>query len=156
MKLSVSLNVFVLLSATLLAGCATTPPTPAFQLTDTALCTELGHAQAVGDSARVAEVIDEGKSREARNALTIDQGTCTTLAQTGANAAQQESIQAQQQRQAWASASAQLQQYAAQQQQQEYQQQQLANQQMQQAQQNMNAWQQTQALNRIANGLNGY
>ena len=139
-----------------LTGCAATPPTPAFQLTDAQLCAELGHASAYGNSNRVAEVIAEGKNRDNSGRFTLDESTCTTLAQTGANAALQETAEAanrQRAAQALMAYGQQMQQQAAYENQM---QQAQMNQQMQQMNQNMQMQQQTQALNSIASSIRGY
>lgn len=139
-----------------LTGCAVTPPTPAYQLGDAQLCTELGHAAASGNASRVAEVVAEGKSREDGKRFSIDEGTCQLLATTGANAANNEAVAAARQQQAAQALMAYGQQMQAQAAQEQYQQQQIANQQMQQAQQNWQMQQQNQALNGIANAIRGY
>lgn len=132
-----------------LSGCAVTPPTPAFQLTDAQLCAESGHAMAQGNTTRLSELMAEGDSRVKAGRMTLDQGTCQTLAQTGANAAQNEAVEAQRQQAAWAAVGQMGQQMQAQAAaDQQYQQQQM-NQQMQ-------SMQQTQALNNIANSIRGY
>lgn len=148
--------ILAVVCSAILSGCAVTPPTPAFQLTDAQLCTELGHASASGNANRVAEVIAEGKSREDGKRFTLDEGTCKVLAQTGGNAAANEAVEAQRQQQAANALMAYGQQMQAQAAQESYQQQQIANQQMQQAQQNWQMQQQQQSLNNIANAIRGY
>lgn len=139
-----------------LAGCSATPPTPVSQLTDAQLCAEYGYAQASGNVNRVAEVVAEGSHRTTAGPGAIDDATCQTLAQTGANRVQQEQIENARQQAAWAQVAAYGQQMQAQQQQESYQQQQIANQQMQALNQQMQAQQQQQSLNNIANAIRGY
>lgn len=148
MKVTYKLIALAIAAGTL-AGCSTTPAT---QLSDAQLCTELGAASADGDSSRLYEVLQEGKQRENLHTLTLDQQTCETLANTGA--LERQNYRAQQR-----AAGQMLMAYGQQQQQQAAQQdaynQQMLNQQAAQAQQNMNAWQQRQALNNIAGAIRG-
>ncbi|KKF38435.1 hypothetical protein [Hafnia alvei] len=139
-----------------LSGCAGTPPVPADQMTDAQLCAEYGYAQASGNVNRVAEVVAEGNRRTTAGPGAIDDATCQTLAQTGANRVQQEQIENARQQAAWAQVAAYGQQMQAQQQAESYQQQQIANQQMQALNQQMQAQQQQQSLNNIANAIRGY
>lgn len=146
-----------------LTGCATTPPKPAVLMSDAEMCTEAGHALAVGNAARYDEMVKEGDKRLAAKTLHIDEAHCRSYATLGQNRAQQERAEAAASEARWQNFSAGMQAAAAQQQQQQAEwnaQAQAANaqamQQMQQQQQNMQMQRQTQALESINRQLGGW
>jgi len=68
----------LVLAASLLAGCATTPAAPTLdQLSDADLCRLSGHAHAAGDKARFAELYGEAARRDGQHATpTITKQQC--------------------------------------------------------------------------------
>lgn len=146
------------LAVSALAGCAPTPPTPAFQLTDAQLCTEYGYSMAAGNAGRLTEVGDEAQRRMNANngVLSVPKETCQALSQTGVNKYQADQIAYANQQRAAQALMAYGQQMQAQAAQQDAFQQQQLNQQAAQAQQSWQMQQQTQALQGINRSLQGY
>lgn len=142
-------NITILSLIIMLTACSVKPQVPVNQLADSDLCAEYGYAAATGDTSRLADVVQEGKNRDARKIFSIDEDTCETLVNAGVNKAQLEMVEAERQRQAWAAIGQMGQQMQQQAQQQSYQNQILLNQQMSTMQQN-------QALNNVANAIRGY
>lgn len=137
-----------------LAGCTTTPPKPAMQMTDAELCTTYGYSMAMGDSNRMLEVGNEAQKRMDAHGgvLSVPKETCQALSQAGVNQLAQEQAETARSQAAWAAIGQMGQQMQAQQAQQDA----YNNQQMQQQQQMMLMQQQTQALQGINRSLGGW